>query len=125
MLSSLREALVAAGVHGFAIFDERFEAPSVLPAGVGAGAFLEGPFKVRFARSGMELLWSIGRGSLLAMAASEGLSLPSGCRVGQCESCLLKVRSGAVAHLVPMRSLPAGTCLACVAVPGSDLVLDA
>jgi ferredoxin len=51
--------------------------------------------------------------------------LPSGCRVGQCESCLLRVVSGLVQHPVDVELAEEGTCLSCVATPLSDVVIDA
>ncbi|MFD6874146.1 MULTISPECIES: 2Fe-2S iron-sulfur cluster-binding protein [unclassified Streptomyces] len=52
--------------------------------------------------------------------------MPSGCRVGQCESCARTVLAGAAAHLVtPSDDLPDTDVLTCRSVPTSDLVLDA
>ncbi len=58
------------------------------------------------------------------LAQMAGLSLPSGCRSGQCESCCLRLVSGSASHLAPYDGDP-DTCLTCCAVPLSDLVLDA
>jgi anaerobic selenocysteine-containing dehydrogenase/ferredoxin-NADP reductase len=115
MLGELGAALVARGVHRHAIFREMFQSP--------AGRQGEGPFTVRFERSGRELTWT--GGSLLQLGLANGLALPSGCRIGQCETCLLRVRSGAVAHLTEVDLAEENTCLGCVAQPCSDLVLDA
>ena len=119
MLRDVQSGLLARGAHGFAIFSERFQAP---PA---AQPPSEGPFSVTFARSGVTRSWTPAAGSLLSLAAGHGLTLPSGCRIGQCESCLVRVRSGAVAHLAPVDLSEPGCCLACVAVPTTDLVLEA
>ncbi|POR46934.1 2Fe-2S iron-sulfur cluster protein [Bosea psychrotolerans] len=51
--------------------------------------------------------------------------MPSGCRVGQCESCLVPIRQGQVRHLVDRPDLEDGQCLTCQALPLTDLVLDA
>jgi ferredoxin len=69
--------------------------------------------------------WTPGAGSLLRLAESHGLQLPSGCQVGQCESCLLRVRSGRFVHWTPVELADNDNCLGCVAVPASDMVLDA
>jgi ferredoxin len=69
--------------------------------------------------------WQSADGPLLGFAERLGLSLPSGCRVGQCESCAVPVVSGSVMHLHGEEPEDAAVCLACQAVPTSDLVLDA
>ena len=58
-------------------------------------------------------------------AESEGLSLPSGCRVGECESCTVHIVSGCVRYLNGVESDDPSVCLTCSAVPASNLVLDA
>jgi anaerobic selenocysteine-containing dehydrogenase/ferredoxin-NADP reductase len=119
MLRDVQSGLLAGGAHRFAIFSERFQAPPT------AQPPSDGPFSVTFARSGVTRSWTRAAGSLLNLAAGHGLTLPSGCRIGQCESCLVRVRSGAVAHLASVDLAEPGCCLACVAVPTTDLVLDA
>lgn len=118
MLRATTAGLVARGVGRFAIFRESFQPPA-------APMTATGPFTVTFARSGRRLTWAASDGSLLGFAARHGLVLPSGCQVGQCENCLLHVRSGDVVHLADVDLAEEGTCLGCVAVPASDLVLDA
>ncbi len=59
------------------------------------------------------------------MTEIHGLRLPSGCQVGQCESCLLQVRSGRFVHWTPVELAESDICLGCVAVRASDMVLDA
>ncbi|WP_103720789.1 2Fe-2S iron-sulfur cluster-binding protein [Bosea psychrotolerans] len=80
-----------------------------------------------FARSGKTATWSPDGplGSILALAEGAGLTMPSGCRVGQCESCLVPIRQGQVRHLVDRPDLEDGQCLTCQALPLTDLVLDA
>ena len=83
-------------------------------------------FAVTFARSDRTVRWTKESGTLLTTAESAGLTLPSGCRVGQCESCACPVLSGNAAHLVaPDEGLPDTSVLTCQSVPTSDLVLDA
>jgi ferredoxin-NADP reductase len=119
MLRSLTEGLVARGVHRFSIFRESFQGAAYV------GAADEGPFQIRFARSNRELTWTGASGTLLQLGLEHGLPLPSGCRVGQCESCLLRVRSGRVRHVAEVDLLEEDTCLGCVALPCSDMVLEA
>ncbi|WP_116198404.1 molybdopterin-dependent oxidoreductase [Amycolatopsis circi] len=121
MLDELTGELVERGVPRFDIFTEKFHAapaPVRIPDGATA--------TVRFARSGREVTWRAGDGDLLRFAEASGVALPSGCRLGQCESCAVPVLDGTVAHLVAVADdLPADQCLACQAVPTTDVVLDA
>lgn len=113
--------LQARGVPVFEIFKERFRSPAP-PA-------LDGLMsrQIHFARSGRTLTWSpqAPLASILAAAESAGIAIPSGCRVGQCESCAVPVKTGEVRHLVDCPELDEGHCLTCQAVPLSDLVIDA
>ncbi|WP_245499175.1 2Fe-2S iron-sulfur cluster-binding protein [Mesorhizobium sp. M1A.F.Ca.ET.072.01.1.1] len=61
----------------------------------------------------------------LDFAERNGEQLPSGCRVGQCENCAVRVLQGRVRHLIEEPELEEGMCLACQALPLSDLVLEA
>ncbi len=111
--------LTRRGVPPFEIFQERFtsSAPKVLDGSA--------THRVTFARSGVTLTWAPADGSLLTLATRAGLTLASGCRVGQCESCMVSVISGTLDHLIASAEIDPGTCLTCQAVPTSDLVLEA
>lgn len=120
MTSALITGLTARGVPRFDIFSEVFRSHAA-PA-------LDGNqrFQVRFARSGgMAVTWSGTQGALLGFAESLGITMPSGCRVGQCESCAVQLLSGRVRHLHGREPDDGTTCLACQAVPLEDIVLDA
>jgi ferredoxin-NADP reductase len=118
MLEQVSAELVRRGAHRFAVFTEKFHAAAVHVAPVEAAT-------VTFARTGASTRWGAGDGTLLQLAERSGLRPPSGCRVGQCESCAVTVVRGTVAHLVPApEDLPADQCLTCQAVPMSDVVLD-
>lgn len=66
--------------------------------------------------------------TLLAAALRQGVGLPYGCRNGTCGSCAAELVSGRVGYpsgkTEALTGQPAGTCLACQAVPESDLVLS-
>ncbi|MFI8101009.1 molybdopterin-dependent oxidoreductase [Streptomyces sp. NPDC086023] len=121
MLDALTEGLTARGVPPFEIFAERFRAvprAATIPDGA--------RHTVRLARSGRKLTWTESAGTLLELAEREGARLPSGCRVGQCESCACTVLEGEVTHLTPTPpDLPDSTTLTCQSIPTTDLVLDA
>ena len=118
MIREVTEGLVARGVPRFEIFAERFAPPArALPAG-------DAQHQVTFRASGSTLTWRPRDGPLLDLAQRGGLRLPSGCRVGQCESCAVRLLSGSVAHLTDPPDTD-DACLTCQAVPTSDIVLDA
>jgi anaerobic selenocysteine-containing dehydrogenase/ferredoxin-NADP reductase len=121
MMDEVIAGLKARGVPAFEIFKERFRSPEP--------PVLDGlkPRRLHFARSGRDVAWTpeASSASILATAERDGLDLPSGCRVGQCESCAVRVVSGQVRHLVDRSDLDDGFCLTCQAVPLSDVVLDA
>lgn len=119
MMSALTAALIARGVPRFDILKEVFRSPAPLPP------VSNQRFAVRFARSGRTAVWTGGDGTLLGFSERLGIGLPSGCRVGQCESCAVPVLDGQVSHLHGSDPDDAGICLVCQAVPTSDLVLDA
>lgn len=120
MMDSLREGLTARGVPAFDIFHEVFRSPPVVNLAEA------GPFDVRFARSDNHTAtWTAKGGTLLSFAEKQGLTLPSGCRVGQCESCAVKIVSGQVRHLHGVEPDDPSVCLTCQAIPTSDLVLEA
>ncbi|WP_241299704.1 molybdopterin-dependent oxidoreductase [Burkholderia stabilis] len=119
MMQAITAGLVERGVPPFDIFKEAFRSPS-RPA-----LDPSQQFSVQFARSHRTAVWTPRDGSLLSFAESLGIAMPSGCRVGQCESCAVRVVSGEVTH--PGGSGPdeAEMCLACQAVPVTDISIDA
>jgi anaerobic selenocysteine-containing dehydrogenase/ferredoxin-NADP reductase len=119
MMTAMTEALIARGVPRLDILKEIFRSPPI------ARPASNQRFNVTFQRSGRTGVWNGADGPLLAFAERLGLALPSGCRVGQCESCAVNVLSGSVTHLHGEAPDDPGACLACQAVPASDIVLDA
>ena len=86
--------LTARGVPEFDIISEAFQAAVEVPA------TLE-PRTVHLTESDTSFP-GLPRWGLLDAAERNGIALPSGCRVGQCESCALTVVKGTVAHLVEL-----------------------
>ncbi|WP_061151843.1 molybdopterin-dependent oxidoreductase [Caballeronia arvi] len=119
MMTSIIDGLVARGVPAFDIFKEAFRSP-LLPRGDASQAFT-----VTFARSNKTARWTPTQGSLLAFAESIGVSLPSGCRVGQCESCAVRLAKGTTDHLSGNAPEEPDMCFACQAIPLSNLVVEA
>ena len=86
-------------------------------------------FDIQFSPAGLACA-SDGATSILASAEAAGIDLPSSCRNGTCRTCLCRLRSGRVRYLVEWPGLSLdekkdGDTLTCVAVPLSDVVLEA
>lgn len=89
-------------------------------------ASAEQPCQVDFSLTKTSLTWDGSCESLLEFAESQGVSLDSGCRAGNCGQCLVSVRSGSVEHLKePGLPLEKHECLTCIGVPSGDVVLEA
>lgn len=114
-VAAMIDGLIARGMPRFDIFAEAFATPPIVPT------TLE-PRTVHLAGTGESFVWSPELGTLLDAAQAAGLSLPSGCRVGQCESCVMRIVEGEVAQL---GAFDGGEdhCLTCQAVPLSELTL--
>lgn len=85
--------------------------------------------RVRLTPSGAEFPAPPGT-TVLAAALAAGWRLPHSCRNGTCRACLCRLEHGSVRYLVPWPGVDAderaeGWTLPCVAVPGSDVVLQA
>lgn len=81
---------------------------------------------VTFAKSGKQVTWDTGAGSLLDFAQSHGIHVDSGCRAGGCGSCQTTIQSGEVGYdVAPDFDPEPGTCLMCVCKPKSSVTLEA
>jgi ferredoxin-NADP reductase len=118
MIADITGGLINRGVPQFDIFSERFQSASLAQADMAASA------RVTFTLSGKSLHWRREDGDLLSFAERNGIAAPSGCRVGQCESCLVRIQSGAVQQAQATAHLGENECLMCQAVPASDLTLE-
>jgi ferredoxin-NADP reductase/MOSC domain-containing protein YiiM len=125
MMQSLGDGLRAWGVPEERIHAEAF-GPAAIKAAVEPDAMRDCGIKVAFARSGTTTVWSRCDSPLLELAEDVGVSIPFGCRAGSCGTCVTQLVSGDVAYLYePGAPLAAGEILPCVAVPETELVLDA
>lgn len=120
MTRVLKEAMKAAGHPADLVFEEAFTIGSV-----DESALPEGPYSVTFVRSGKTMPWDRKSGSLLDIAEAGGITIASGCRAGQCETCEAAILEGETMHRIAVGHPGGGTCLACQAVPRSDLLVDA
>jgi hypothetical protein len=81
---------------------------------------------VTFSKSGKECTWTHDGPVLLELAEANGVMIDSGCRVGNCNTCLTAIKKGNVSYVREPAAAPEeGSCLTCIAVPNGDLVLDA
>ncbi len=82
--------------------------------------------EVVFARSGKTVQWDPSADSLLDFAEDNGIVIESGCRAGNCGTCVTAIKSGEVTYVAEPGSTPEdGSCLTCVSVPKTPLTLDA
>ena len=99
--------------------------PKPAPA-VAGDAVASTSMEVSFGRSGKTVTWTPEKGSLLDLAEANGVAIDSGCRAGNCGTCIVAVRSGQTEYLdEPGETPEEGSCLACLSVPKSNLALDA
>jgi uncharacterized protein len=130
MVKDLRAGLASWGVPKTSIHFEAFGPATIkkCTADSNADAKKEDAPKIdiRFTKSGKTLPWNPNLTSLLEFAEKNGIPLDSGCRAGNCGTCLTAIKSGEVTYVGEPGTLPeAGSCLACIAVPKGDLTLDA
>ena len=91
-----------------------------------AGAAAAPEIKVKFSQSKKEFVWNSKFESLLECGEESGISMSSGCRIGNCGTCMVAVKDGTFEYTKePSAKADAGTCLACVSVPKSNIEIDA
>jgi ferredoxin len=82
--------------------------------------------EVEFVRAGKTLKWDTAAESLLDFAEENGIVIDSGCRAGNCDTCITAIKAGEVTYINEPGDPPeAGSCLTCIAVPKANLTLDA
>lgn len=81
---------------------------------------------VTFAKSNVTAAWKPDIGSILEFAEANGVTIDSGCRAGNCGTCITAIKGGEVKYLQEPGAKPeAGSCLTCVSVPKGNITLDA
>ncbi len=125
-MTSITEGLAEWGVPDRDVHFEAFgpaSAKKTAPPPAAAGA---AEITVTFDKSGTSLTWSADAGSLLDFAEDNDIQIDSGCRAGNCGTCVTAVKSGEVTYLHEPGEMPdAGTVLTCISVPKGDISLDA
>lgn len=123
MMTAIIGGLSDWGVPDSKIHHEAF-GPASVPEPKATAAV--GDLTVTFDRSGKTVAWDPGFESLLECAEQCGVVIDSGCRAGNCGSCVTAIKSGEVQYRRdPGEEPDVGTCLTCISVPKANLVLDA
>ena len=129
MMTAMVDGLEAWGVPSEDIHFEAFGPATVKRSNVATQVLtmqLAAQKTVTFSRAGKTCAWGKDIESLLELAEQNGVAMDSGCRVGNCNTCLTAVKQGEVAYLRDPDTMPEkGSCLTCISVPKGDLVLDA
>lgn len=127
MMEALHSDLTAWGVPSDRLHFEAFGPATVSKAAKAAVEFDQSAsYQIKFLRSNKTLHWEPAQGSLLDLAEQHGISVESGCRSGNCGTCLTAIRTGNVDYQVsPSQTPDEGMCLLCTATPKTDLELDA
>ena len=86
-------------------------------------------FKIEFKKSGKTIEWDSSFGNILDFAEARGIQIESGCRIGICGACKVKLLSGRVVMETEDglndEDKANNMILPCVATPETDLVIDA
>jgi len=125
MIESIRKDLADWGIPVNNIHYEAFNSDTIKKLMAAESTGTESSIKVTFERSQKTLQWNPAAGSLLAFAEENGIRLDSGCRAGNCGTCLTAIKRGLVTYVVEPGTKPeARSCLTCISVPKTDLTLD-
>jgi len=80
--------------------------------------------EISFSRSEKKVAWD-GKSTLLEIAEANGVRIDFVCRAGNCGTCITAIKQGNVDYPTkPGGAIEAGSCLACVAVPASNITID-
>ncbi len=85
--------------------------------------------KVQFAKSGKTLDWDGSFENILDLAEANGIEIENVCRIGVCGTCKVKLLSGEVTMEMEdgltEEDRRENMILACVAVPKTDITIEA
>lgn len=138
-MESMKQGFLAEGVNAASVHYESFGGHAVEesptkgngnPDGISASGHgdktAKAAFSVKFETSQLETTFDGSQPDLLAHAKANEIDIPSGCRMGNCGSCTVKLLKGTVDYKhPPASSLAADEILPCVCLPTSDLVVQA
>ena len=82
--------------------------------------------EITFAKSGKKLQWDGSFENVLELAEANGVMIDSGCRAGNCGTCITAIKNGKVKYPKDTGiEVEAGSCLTCICAPDGPLELDA
>ncbi len=122
MIRAMADGLREWGVPASSIHMEMFKAQTIQETSRNDPAFenLE-PREVTFQSAGKTLRWTPESGTVLDLATTNDVFLPSGCRAGSCGTCATPIMRGAFHYLSkPEFPVAKDSCLVCIAVPTED-----
>ncbi len=129
MMTTIHEDLTAWGVPEDHIKFEAFGPATVRKTRATLQGMQRAPavqYTVNFSKSGKVCESTNDETVLLELAEANGVIIDSGCRVGNCNTCLTAIKEGGVTYIREPDTMPEeGSCLTCIAIPNGDLVLDA
>jgi len=126
MMSAITEGLERWDVPPPQIHFEAFGPATVKRSAAGGATQPACGFEVDFARSNIADVWTDCDSPLLELAEENDVEIESGCRAGSCGTCTTVLLSGSIDYLHrPGAPLAEGEILPCIAIPTSDVVLDA
>lgn len=126
MMQELVPELLDWGVPEEAIHYEAFGPATVTKPEDAAAAKKAIGSLIRFAEDLPPITWDGNYSSILEMAEANNVPIASGCRVGNCGACRIRVVEGSTTEIKkPGISLGKGECLACISQPNGQLVLEA
>ena len=86
----------------------------------------EKQLEIEFSKSSKSVSWDGSYSSILELAEAHNITIESGCRAGSCGTCLTAKKQGEVEYIEEPGTLPeSSSCLACISIPKSKLILDA
>ena len=82
--------------------------------------------EIEFSRSSRTIEWDGSCSSILELAETHDITIESGCRAGSCGTCLTALKQGEVEYIEEPGTLPeSSSCLTCITIPKTKLILDA
>lgn len=128
LMDSITHDLREWGVPDANVHFESFGPASVTktPKAEEVAAASDTSLTISFSKSGEEFQWDPAAGNILAFALDKDIDIASGCRAGSCGTCVSAIKSGEIEYLKPPSQKPDdGSCLTCISVPKTNLVIDA
>lgn len=128
LMDSITHDLREWGVPDENVHFESFGPASVTktPKAAEVAASAQEGLTISFSKSGEEHPWDPSAGNLLAFALDKDIDIASGCRAGSCGTCVSAIKSGEIEYLkAPGQKPDDGSCLTCISVPTTNLVIDA